>query len=301
MKTLVLNNYLQNGTDVREEYFLNQLGRVNAVTKICTAKGYSEVFQEHSTPFTIKYACSGLGYYELDNMTVTSSPTNLVIIPPGKLYSSFVDSEEKSVCLNFFFSESFIRDLFNPSIFIENHQEVGIRDFLDQKKIITVSGNLSTILNQINYTIESENTAQDELLILMSELVLSVFNRYEETWKGVLAYDAVKCSTKVEISKRLYRVIDFIECNFREEIDIEQLANVAFLNQYYLIRKFKSFFGITPYQMVLNKRMQNAKEQIVKTDDPITSIALRVGFNNLPNFYSAFKENFGVKPTAIRS
>lgn len=301
METQVYNHYLESGTDEREEQFLNRAGEVNAITKIRTSKGYSDVFEKVPTPFTIKYACNGMSYYEFDNLTVSSSPFQVVIIPPAKPYTSFLDTKEQSVCLNLFFSDSLIQDLFNPSVFVEDNEPIALQNFLDQKKIMPLTDKMKELLNRIDAVVEKGMAKNEELFGLMSGLLLKTFDKYEQIWEQVLSYSAAKLSTKVEVSKRLYRVKDYIHCHYQDEIDIEQLATIAYMNQYYLIRKFKTFFGITPYQMLLRRRVEVAKARIVTSQEPITSIASETGFNNLPNFYAAFKNRYHTLPGDLRS
>lgn len=47
-------------------------------------------------------------------------------------------------------------------------------------------------------------------------------------------------------------------------------------------------------------KLEDAKKLLLKTDIPITEIALNVGFNDTSYFISLFKNQFGISPLKYR-
>lgn len=284
---------------IEEKRFLPRLITNDVIINAKSGSVYYDVFQKQFSPFSIMYAYNGDEYYEMDGITIKATPSNIVAIPPGKAYSSFIESESEVHCLSIYFSEKLVNDLFTPSLFLDENNRCDLIDFLNQKEIFQLDEGSWKLLFQLNHAIQSVYTT-DYLFLLMSDLVLRIYNGYREAWEKTISYKAAKASTKIEVSRRLFLVKDYIYSNYQNEIDIKELAGISFMNHYYLIRKFKSFFGITPYQLLIKRRLEVARDQIANSTEPISVIARNVGYRNLPNFYASFKEAYGQNPGEIR-
>jgi AraC-like DNA-binding protein len=110
-----------------------------------------------------------------------------------------------------------------------------------------------------------------------------------------------RLSAKHSVYYRLAEAKEYIDLHFTEEINLEEIASVACLSHYHFLRMFKSVFEITPYQYVIQKRLQKAADLIKSTGTPIGDIAMSVGFDNLPAFSDSFKKEFGVSPSKYRA
>ena len=80
-----------------------------------------------------------------------------------------------------------------------------------------------------------------------------------------------------------------------------ELAEVAGLSRYHFLRTFKRITGTTPHQWLLRARLRAAAERLVTTREPVTRIALGVGFADLSNFVRSFRAEFGVSPRRYRA
>jgi AraC family transcriptional regulator len=58
--------------------------------------------------------------------------------------------------------------------------------------------------------------------------------------------------------------------------------------------------NVTPYQYILQKKIEKAKHLMTETDKPITFIAMDLSFTSYSNFCNAFKRFTGFKPDAYR-
>jgi AraC-like DNA-binding protein len=101
-----------------------------------------------------------------------------------------------------------------------------------------------------------------------------------------------------EIFRNLLSAKTYIDDCFLEEINLDQLVHVAFISKYAFIRLFKTTFGISPYQYVLQKRLVHAKS-CLQSGSMVSDIAIKTGFADTPSFSKAFKKYFGVAPSKI--
>ena len=107
---------------------------------------------------------------------------------------------------------------------------------------------------------------------------------------------AIKPSTKIELYKRLHYAKDYIDSCYTSKITLEHLASIAFLNSTYFLRTFKKNFNVTPYQYVIQKRLQLAKRLLASSDITVADVCYKVGYEDVRSFITLFKNNFGSTP-----
>ena len=74
------------------------------------------------------------------------------------------------------------------------------------------------------------------------------------------ALDATSKTTKIELFKRVSESREFIEDNYSQKINLEELASNACLSKYHFLRSFKAIYKQSPYQYLLGLKLQKAKE-----------------------------------------
>lgn len=92
----------------------------------------------------------------------------------------------------------------------------------------------------------------------------------------------------------------WIDANARNDIDLTGAAKVAGLSSYHFLRVFAAVVGVTPHQYLVRARLRNAARLLVESEQPITDIALDVGFNDVSNFVRTFGRAAGASPRAFR-
>ena len=65
-------------------------------------------------------------------------------------------------------------------------------------------------------------------------------------------------------------------------------------------RVFRAVVGDSPHQYLIGARLRAAADRLLDTCEPVTEIALGVGFNDLSHFHATFRRAFGVSPRAWR-
>lgn len=98
---------------------------------------------------------------------------------------------------------------------------------------------------------------------------------------------------------RLCRARDLLQ-ETRGAVRVDQAARQAALSPYHFIRLFKSTFGRTPHQVLIDARLDRAKQLLVAADLSVTQVCLEVGFVSLGSFSSLFARRIGASPAAYR-
>jgi AraC family transcriptional regulator len=101
---------------------------------------------------------------------------------------------------------------------------------------------------------------------------------------------------------RLRAVVDYIEEHLDDGPTLEQLAAVARLSPYHFARQFKAATGLPPYQYVITRRVERAKQLFQGGGDlSLAQVAARAGFSDQSQFSHHFKRLVGVTPGRFRS
>ncbi len=100
---------------------------------------------------------------------------------------------------------------------------------------------------------------------------------------------------------RIRRVQDHVEENLAREIGLRELAAVAQLSPFHFSRVFKRATGITPHQMVAQRRLDRACRLLSEGSLPLAEIARTCGYANQSHFTAVFGRALGMPPGRYRA
>lgn len=95
-------------------------------------------------------------------------------------------------------------------------------------------------------------------------------------------------------------VISYIDKHFNEEITLEGIQDELHLSKYYLAKTFKEVTGTTIFQFLMQRRIYQAKIELLDSSRPITEIGYDVGFKHPSHFTRTFKLQTGYTPEQYR-
>ncbi len=102
------------------------------------------------------------------------------------------------------------------------------------------------------------------------------------------------------VSRNLEKAVSYIDENYMNPIDLEEISRKCHMSKYYFSRVFKSRLGIS-FKSYLNKtRIEAAKKMMAVPDMNVTEICFYVGFNDLSYFSRVFQKSEGVVPSIYR-
>lgn len=101
-------------------------------------------------------------------------------------------------------------------------------------------------------------------------------------------------------SEPIRKALDYIAVHYAEDISLNAVADVVYLNRDYLSRQFKKEVGVNFSEYLTGLRMQQAKNLLETTSMRISDVALRVGMSNMSYFSTVFHRAFGCTPNEAR-
>ena len=103
---------------------------------------------------------------------------------------------------------------------------------------------------------------------------------------------------KDHLTTRVLQGKRFIDTHYATSISLDQVAREAWLSKFHFIRLFKSYYGITPHQYLIDVRIQHAKRLL--NHRKLDSVCESVGFVSTSSFIALFKKSTGFTPAAFQ-
>lgn len=97
------------------------------------------------------------------------------------------------------------------------------------------------------------------------------------------------------------RAIRHMREHLAEPLDLDDIARVAAMSKFHLVRVFDEITGTTPHHFLACLRMQQAKERLLDSGVSITDVCLEVGYSSLGTFSTTFSNLVGLSPQEFRA
>lgn len=98
----------------------------------------------------------------------------------------------------------------------------------------------------------------------------------------------------------IYQVEQYIRMHYKEDLTLNLLADLVYLNPNYLSNMFAQATGCTLNKYIKQIRMEKAQELLLNTNMKVTDISQAVGYPNTSYFCKTFQKLFGTTPEQFR-
>jgi AraC family transcriptional regulator len=93
----------------------------------------------------------------------------------------------------------------------------------------------------------------------------------------------------------------FIESHFADEITLAEIADVAGVSRFHMVRAFGVTTGHSVMRYVRGRRLSEAARTLAKGAPDILMVALDAGYGSHEAFTRAFRDQFGLTPDTVRA
>lgn len=245
---------------------------------------WSFPMHQHDDILEISLIVSGKAEFECNRIKYTLKPGDLIVKNAGVLHSEISSPEDgfEQYCLG-------IKGVRMPDMPPDTMVPEGISPVMETGSAFEYLRSMTAYI----YELTAESASHSDALIRQAvEHGLSLVN--------MMIMNAVELSEASDHSQLVSDTLDYIDTHVSESMSLETLAKQFFVSAYHLAHKFKAEIGCTVNQYILNRKLGEAEQRLVFTDDPIKEIAADCGYTSLQYFYSVFKKHTGSTPAEIR-
>ncbi len=230
--------------------------------------------------YIFQYVISGQGTITVGNKQYSYSKGDFLCLRPNVVLQYHSDKKDPfSLYWIEFLSSSMEKILTNMGFSEEN----AVLHFDDKK-----------ILNQFK---KIHISTKNNSLVGMLSSISALFSLMSYV---ISKNDAPPQKEKNNEDVYVEKAIWFIENNFSEQIDIEDIAKHVYLSRHYLTRIFTKKLQISPIQYLMRFRLNQAQNMLLSSKLSIRDVAINCGFNSPSNFAMQFKAFKGITPTECR-
>lgn len=156
-----------------------------------------------------------------------------------------------------------------------------------------------TSIMRVYHLIEELLNAKSSFHQMMK--LIEILHEMSEDPDGRLLSSSMRAGKHATVSNaRLRKAQEYIAANYRNEIRLNDLADLAGMSPSSFSRFFKLRTGRSLSDYIIGIRLDVASRELVSTKTPIAEICFSSGFNNVSNFNRIFKKNKGYTPKEFR-
>ena len=239
----------------------------------------------HSVPHThnhleLSYIVGGKGQFLIQDQLYPVNSNNLVIINPNVTHTE--------VSLNAQPLEYIVLGIEGIEL-ATSESSNGQFSILDHFESVEISGCLRNILREM----EQKNPGYEDICQAFMEILIIRLMR--NTALAVPAEPQV-----ISGNRQCAAVKRYIDLHFKESLTLEQLAEDAHMNKYYLSHAFKREYGTSPINYMITRRIEESKYLLAETDLSMSQIAQLLGFSSLSYFSQVFRRTQATTPMEYR-
>lgn len=284
------------------ESFKNQFGNNSFIVH---ANSTSVEYPKHWGLLSIKCAFKGTEYYEAGNGFYGVNDSNFLIFNEGTRRSSYIDSKQPVESFSISFSPYFINDFLSSyhstpdqildSPFHSEGRKIEFTECLHQHNEL-----VSPLITRLKYLsekgMEKVGEIEETLPLLFNAMILTQNN----VWHSMKLLTCTRVSTQKELYTRLHRAKDYISSCFKRNLTLNDMAEVACLNQSYFLREYKKLFQHTPHQYLTSLRLAEAYRILATTEKGVAEVCNEVGYSDIASFSKLFKKKYQYPPSKNR-
>lgn len=222
----------------------------------------------------IEYVLKGKGFVDIDSEYHICHADSLYILPPGKdhKYGSLADDPWEKI---FFICEGELAEHLLSAYRLNSlyalHDCADLLHYFREFEVL-----------------KSGFEAHSEAAIVLHRLFQDIFLKH------------FKLKRQKSISPVVAKLKTELDRNLENKITMDMMAGKLGCSKVYLIRMFKKEIGISPYEYLMDKRIESAGILLSHSSLFIKEIAERFCFSDQYYFSNYFKKKIGVSPQKFR-
>ncbi|MFV0379287.1 MAG: AraC family transcriptional regulator [Anaerorhabdus sp.] len=233
----------------------------------------------HSHPFTeLFYVIKGKGDFHVDSESFFVKEDDLVIINSNTFHTETSSSTDPL--------EYIVVGIDGVSLLTSENKYYSLHNYADFKHEILFY--IKTLLQEAKqksdyYDVISQN--------LLEVLIVNIIRRTQTQ---------ITVETPKKSTRECAYVKQYIDQHYYEDISLDMLCSLSYMNKYYLVHSFKKFYNITPIHYLTTRRLEEACNLLKNTDHLVSEISQIIGMSSQSYFIQIFKKHYNTTPNKYR-
>lgn len=118
--------------------------------------------------------------------------------------------------------------------------------------------------------------------------------------KSLSTIDFIPNKKDVERQERVQVMLVYIHTHYADTLSLKDIADAGAMSIAQCNRCFNKMLNVTPYEYLIQYRLQKATTLLKDATLNVTEISEIVGFNNVTHFIQVFKKVYGISPKKYR-
>lgn len=245
----------------------------------------------------ILFVTDGIMELVVDNISIFARKGTVVLIPPNLLHVAYQYQNKKCRFSSLVFHTDFIASKNADVIQTQQLEPFFDNTFVSSYVMYSTDRKYESVQQLLRELIPCYQTPHPyrELLIkgLLYQLLFHLLQKEEK-------HNEKSVSDYIH-EERKKKVLGFIEENYQNPLNLEELAASVSLSKEQFCRFFKNSFRSTPMQYLNSYRINRSMNLLRETGLSITDIAIAVGYDSSNYFAISFKKMTGVTPSQFRN
>ncbi len=250
------------------------------------------------------YVESGAGCHQFDDGSYALVSGDIYVIPPGAAHAFAFDGQDAVSIINVLFQPEFLPAALIPNVVPTDALDYFyVHPFLQAeertRKVVHLVGGtdayvravLDQMLTEWN---QGQGTGQGLLRIQVLELLLLL------SWEYGIRADVPGPVTDSTARETVQRVLGYLEMHGDQKMRIDAVADHFHLSRRQLERLVRQETGGTLLDHIHRWRMGRARQLLSESNEPVSRIAERVGYDDPASFSRLFLRQVGVSPSQYR-
>jgi len=254
--------------------------------------------------FDLIYVTSGQLYMEENKQNFILSRGQFLILPPNRLHrgTKCCEAETNFYWLHFYTTGNFFfadRPTYDSNTIQKSAQQFAKEEFhvslpqygtISQERQAQMAEDMENItqvrINKREHTKRFYNSDASQI-------------KQQQLFFSLLTY---LCDSRSSLKKKdlATDMFDYLLLHYQEPLQLKDLALRYSFHPAHIIRRLKQKYGSSPLQLLLQIRLDKAKQLLAETEESINEIASHTGFNDSAYFSKQFKKSLHMTPSAYR-
>jgi len=252
--------------------------------------------------FSIKYVCSGLEEYEVSGYHYQIKSGQYLLANHFAEGMVRIDKPVKGICIDI--SPDILSEVVASRIGPDTmHLDLALDKFFTTSDFLDAKYNASdTQLGRAIRAFERATSNAADIPELFTKelyysLAESIVADHIPLFRQLQSIRKIKMATRKDLLRRVTMGKEYLDAQFLLPLEIADVARECNLSEYHFFRTFRQVFSISPYQYLIARRLDFAKDLLREGHDRISDIAYLTGYSDVFAFSKSFKKYTGSTPT----